>query len=321
MFFGAFLGPILAVLLFNVVIFIWVIVILVRHTRGQIKRSKEKMKPKTVVRLLISISGIMFLFGLTWLFAAFTFQIGTSTVLRDAFQALFTIFASFQGFFIFLFFCVFNREARESWKETLSCGRYKSELLHPSQYKNTSSAGTGTRTRKANTGTTGSFTSTSYNSATLEKARYEAQSSPAHAKKDLSKNDNGVDSFPLTSRGEIDNEGVSTFKDEPDSNKDEPDSNKDEPDSNKDDDRYVDLPLTSVNEQSIEEGATPFTIVAESGVDEGEERKAPNWSEAEPVPKARIKRFSTKKASKHHVEEYQLDFENGDSDEDDTTQA
>ncbi len=41
-FFGAFLAPILVILLFNVVIFIWVIVILLKHTQGNIKRSSEK---------------------------------------------------------------------------------------------------------------------------------------------------------------------------------------------------------------------------------------------------------------------------------------
>ncbi len=314
MFFGAFLGPIFAVLLFNVVIFIWVIVILVRHTRGQVKRSSEKIKPRTVIRLLISISGIMFLFGLTWLFAALTFQIGDSNVLRTIFQALFTVFGSFQGFFIFLFFCVFNKEARESWKEFLSCGRYKSELLHPSQYKNTSSAGTGTRTHKANTGTTGGISSTAYNSATLERAvRYEAESSPGHEKKDLTKNDSGVDSFPLTNRGEISTEGVSTFK-----------SSSDEPDSSKDEERYVDVPqqLTSVNKPSTEEGVSTPAIVVECNVDDKEEEEmtAPNWSNADPMPKARVKRYSTKKVSKHHIEEFEIDFENDDSD-DETAQA
>ncbi len=224
-FFGAFLGPILAVLLFNLVIFLWVIVILVRHTRGQAKRSSEKMKPKTVVRLLISISSIMFLFGLSWIFAAFTFQIDNSNTLRYAFQVLFTIFASFQGFFIFFFFCVINQEARESWKEFLSCGHYKSKFLHPSQYKTTNSAGAGSNTLKANTNTTRVFSSTDSNSATLEKVPYKAQLSSAYDKKDSSTSHNTLRDLSKKNNTigfTLDAEGVSTFPfkdvfDQPDS--------------------------------------------------------------------------------------------------------
>ena len=73
----------------------------------------------------------MSLFGLTWLFAILTFSV---TGLREAFQILFTLFNSFQGFFIFLFFCAINKEARESWKEMFGSPR-QSELLH-SPYTN-----------------------------------------------------------------------------------------------------------------------------------------------------------------------------------------
>ncbi len=100
-------------------------------------RKNEAMNTKTVIRLMMSIAGVMFLFGLSWLFGA-----GTITVqgVRIAFQILFAVFTSLQGFFIFLFFCVFSQEARELWKETLSCGRYKSKILNP----NLKSSSTGT---------------------------------------------------------------------------------------------------------------------------------------------------------------------------------
>ena len=68
----------------------------------------------------------MFLFGLTWLFAILTFSV---TGLRETFQILFTLLNSFQGFFILLFFCAINKEARESWKEIFGSGR-QSKLLH-----------------------------------------------------------------------------------------------------------------------------------------------------------------------------------------------
>ena len=66
--------------------------------------------------MMIRISGVMSLFGLTWLFAIPTISVPG---LRETFQILFTIFNSFQGAFIFVFFCVMNEEARKSWKEFL----------------------------------------------------------------------------------------------------------------------------------------------------------------------------------------------------------
>ena len=150
MFFGAFLGPILAVLLFNVVIFVITVTVLVRHTRNTMGRMKEQMNHKTAVRLLISITGIIFLFGLTWVFGALT--------ISDAslpFQILFVIFNGFQGFFIFLFFCVFSKDARELWIELLSCGRYKFSTSHPSS-RGANKYSTG-GTRKPKSTGTGSY--------------------------------------------------------------------------------------------------------------------------------------------------------------------
>ena len=138
MFFGAFLAPIFAILIFNSVIFVVVIYILLKHAKknGAKVVKKDQSDKKTTVRLLISITGVMFLFGLTWIFGALTIS-DASLV----FQIFFVFFNAFQGFFIFLFFCVFSREARELWKETLSCGRYQSKLLHSSQARFTPSSG------------------------------------------------------------------------------------------------------------------------------------------------------------------------------------
>ena len=76
------------------------------------------MNRKKIFRLMISIIGVMTLFGLMWIFAAFTVREGSI-----AFQFLFAIFNSLQGFFIFLFFCVFGNEGRKLWLKVLCCGR------------------------------------------------------------------------------------------------------------------------------------------------------------------------------------------------------
>ncbi len=120
MFFGAFLVPIFLILLINLIILLWVAVIVVRSTRDKYNRTNENIGPKGVIRLIIGLLGISCLFGATWLFAAFTVTISGNNILRTLFQALFVISATFQGFFLFLFFCVLDQKARDSWKEAFT---------------------------------------------------------------------------------------------------------------------------------------------------------------------------------------------------------
>ena len=117
MLFGAYLGPIFAILLFNIVIFVMVVTVLIKQARKKMG-SNDRANRQKVIRIMISIMGLMALFGLTWVFAAFTVSVAST-----AFQLLFAIFNSLQGFFIFLFFCVFGREGRELWLKVLCCGR------------------------------------------------------------------------------------------------------------------------------------------------------------------------------------------------------
>ena len=48
-FFGTFLGPIFAILIVNVVMFVLVIGVIIRHTRSKLVRTKEQMKKKEQV--------------------------------------------------------------------------------------------------------------------------------------------------------------------------------------------------------------------------------------------------------------------------------
>ena len=86
----------------------------------------------------------MFLFGLTWLFGALTVTGFGSVTASFAFQVLFVICNAFQGFFIFLFFCAFNKDARHLWLELLSCGHYKSKPFRSSKAKYATSGGIAT---------------------------------------------------------------------------------------------------------------------------------------------------------------------------------
>ena len=116
--FGVFLGPIFAVLLFNIVVFVLVVRVLIKHSRRKIVESKDAKKYKSTFKTLISIVSIMAMFGLSWLFGAFTVS-GASIV----FSWLFVIFNSLQGFVLFLFFCVIGKDPREEWKSVFTCGR------------------------------------------------------------------------------------------------------------------------------------------------------------------------------------------------------
>jgi len=130
--------------------------VIIRQTRHKLDRTKEEIKKKTVVRLVISIAGIMFLFGLTWLFGALTVTGFGSVTASFAFQVLFVICNAFQGFFIFLFFCVFNKDARDLWIELFSCGHYKSKPLRSPKYTTSGGIATLEKNKTATFGFTNS---------------------------------------------------------------------------------------------------------------------------------------------------------------------
>ena len=129
MFYGAFLTPILAVILFNVVMFICVVVVLIKHTKKRFNNTKDTHNSHSkiiIVRFLISIFSIMNLYGFSWVFGALVVSGDQSG--SFALQLIFTLLNSFQGFFIFIFFCVLGKDAREAWKEVLCRGKLKSKF-------------------------------------------------------------------------------------------------------------------------------------------------------------------------------------------------
>ena len=125
---GAFLAPIFLIMVINVIFFIWVIVVVIRHTKETAKRMKQTVSNKQILRIMFSISGVLFLFGLTWLFFVFTFSLPG---LRETFQILFTVFNSLQGFFVFAF--ILFTEGFGYWKKAFlsSCKKYKSNSSQP----------------------------------------------------------------------------------------------------------------------------------------------------------------------------------------------
>ena len=106
-------------MLFNVILFICIIVVVIRFVKRK-KAESESMDHNAIIRTTFNIFGLMFLFGLTWLFATLTFSVSG---LRETFQLLFTVFNSLQGAFIFLFTCVLSSQARKGWKLMFSHGK------------------------------------------------------------------------------------------------------------------------------------------------------------------------------------------------------
>ena len=119
-FFGLFLGPILAIVCFNTVVFVIVLRVLIKHYLRKIDDIDNKKKVFGTFKTFLSVVSIMFMFGLQWLFGAFTIAQAS-----EAFQWLFVIFSTLQGVFLFLYFCVLAQDAREHWLNLLTLGRRK----------------------------------------------------------------------------------------------------------------------------------------------------------------------------------------------------
>ena len=136
--YGIFMAPLLAVLLFNIIMFIMVTRVLIRHTKKHLERRRgDADNKKTIiatVKTLISIFSVMVTFGLSWVFGAFSIS---SAAL--VFQVLFVIFSSTQGFMMFLFFCVINKDSRKEWKKFLTCYRYDTKTTYSSSKYSTNS--------------------------------------------------------------------------------------------------------------------------------------------------------------------------------------
>ena len=104
-------------IIFNTVVYVLVIRVLVKHNLQKKKHKIDKsLSAVEVVKLLLSICGIMILFGLTWIFAIFTF-VSSNRDIAFALQFIFAFFNALQGFWIFFFFVLLNAEARQAWKK------------------------------------------------------------------------------------------------------------------------------------------------------------------------------------------------------------
>ncbi|XP_056262764.1 uncharacterized protein LOC130188415 isoform X2 [Pseudoliparis swirei] len=122
------------IFVFNIAMFIVVLVQLCRLKR----QNPHNMQHRTTLQDVRSVAGIMILLGLTWGFAFFAWG-----PLNLPFMYLFAIFNSFQGFFIFLFYCAVKENVRKQWRTYLCCGRMR--LAENSEWSRTATQRTTTR--------------------------------------------------------------------------------------------------------------------------------------------------------------------------------
>ena len=123
--------------LFNLVVFVIILRILIRHSYRKFKKTKQDRRLKGVLKTLMSLFSITVMFGFQWLFGALT--------IADAslvFQWLFVIFSTLQGFFLFFFFVILRPDARDEWMQIMTVGRNRGSVLSQSFFSRSSKGNT-----------------------------------------------------------------------------------------------------------------------------------------------------------------------------------
>ncbi|XP_068596782.1 adhesion G-protein coupled receptor G2 [Brachionichthys hirsutus] len=106
---------VLLILLCNMSMFI-VVLIQIR----QMSVNKPSANSRSSLQDLRAVASLTVLLGQTWAMAFFSFGPG-----RVVLMYLFTIFSTFQGFLVFLFYCLMKENVRKQWRIHLGCGRFR----------------------------------------------------------------------------------------------------------------------------------------------------------------------------------------------------
>lgn len=129
------------ILFYNVVIFVIVFYKLFL-VRAQIKSTSNSRKD--VIRQVQNVVAISVLLGLTWIFGFLS--LGGA---RFIFNLLFLLFCSLQGLFVFLLFCLRQKEARDVWKNCFKSKR-KDRTVSSTKYSMTSMTTEWNKTKDVN---------------------------------------------------------------------------------------------------------------------------------------------------------------------------
>lgn len=110
-FYAAFFAPILCIIFINLIVF--GVILYKLNTRPDSSIVRER---NAKARRMKQAVGIMILVGITWSFGALAVSRA-----RLIFHYLFAIFNSIQGFSIFLFYCLSQKNVRDCWMALLTC--------------------------------------------------------------------------------------------------------------------------------------------------------------------------------------------------------
>ncbi|XP_038068909.1 uncharacterized protein LOC119738212 [Patiria miniata] len=114
----SYLGPCCIILAINIIVFVMVLHAVCSCRSKKLHSAAASMPRHGVRKTQIGCAlSVTFLLGLTWVFGLFAF--GEATL---AFQYIFTILNTMQGFFIFLFRCALYPEAVRCWRVLLTQG-------------------------------------------------------------------------------------------------------------------------------------------------------------------------------------------------------
>ncbi|XP_063969915.1 mucin-2-like isoform X2 [Lytechinus pictus] len=111
---GGLLIPIGVVMIFNVVIYVRVLMRLNKTVKG---KHLDKTEKRQRIRRFQNAVCILTLMGLTW-------SIGYLSVIRPAsavVQGIFTVLNSLQGYFIFMLYCIRQPKVRRIWRSQFKC--------------------------------------------------------------------------------------------------------------------------------------------------------------------------------------------------------
>ena len=116
--------------IFNFAVFIIIISSMIRRTNLQKNIANGDKHKKLKENFWITV-GLTILFGVSWVFGMLA-TAGLPDYIRIPFDIVFTVLASLQGVFVFLFYCVRSPECRQLWKNWILCRFTKKSQLRTS---------------------------------------------------------------------------------------------------------------------------------------------------------------------------------------------
>ena len=111
--------PFGVIYIMNMTISILILISLIRRPKLQSGGDDAKNHKRLKESFWIMV-GLSILFGVSWIFGMLA-TAGLPNYIRIPFDILFTILASLQGLFVFLFYCLKSPECRRLWMDWLHC--------------------------------------------------------------------------------------------------------------------------------------------------------------------------------------------------------